>query len=579
MTPIRRRPPAIARAAGLALLLGWACVVAEIHPAMLVDPKNVAATLGFARGMFPPDLSPGFLREVALAVARTLAIAVAGSALAVLFGLPLGVLATPSLFRRGILLAAEPAGVRSSARALASVAAGWLLRFLRAVPDLMWGIVFVVAVGLGPLAGTLAVGVAYAGVLGRVYADVFESVDPGPLEALHATGAGRLAVFVTAVWPQATKNVIAYTFYAFECCVRAASVLGFIGAGGMAYEINVSMRLFDYQQVLTLICAYLAVVFASEAAGRALRRRLGPGIAGPRWPRARRLALAAGIAGAVLASFLEVGLFTADLRGAGGRALRFAGSLWPPDLSYAFLRSLPAPVLQTIAIALVGTTMGVVLGAALTLPAAVDLAGREGQRGAGRTMIRALAVGASRGALALFRSIPELLWVLLCIVAIGLGPFPGTLAVGLHTAGVLGKLYSDALEETPPGPIEALRATGATGWALLIWGVLPQAWPTLTSYTLLRFEANLRAATVVGLVGGGGIGLVLYNDIQLGFYDRVGTLVVLVYGMITASDWLTDRIRRRTLSGAVERPADTPDLALLATRPVSTTLARTKAKS
>src|SRR5207244_3095808 len=146
-----------------------------------------------------------------------------------------------------------------------------LLRFLRAVPDLVWALLFVVGFGLGRLPGALALGVSSAGILGRVYADLFEGVPPGPVVALHAAGASRMQVFAAAVWPQAAPSVAAYTLYSFECCVRAAAVLGFVGAGGIGGEINLSMRLFEYGQVLTLLLAFVVVVLLTDTASRRLR--------------------------------------------------------------------------------------------------------------------------------------------------------------------------------------------------------------------------------------------------------------------------------------------------------------------
>ena len=556
---------AVGRTLAIALLVAWAAYVAEVHPSRLLNEESARAVRDLVKGMFPPDFSADFLTVVGVAIARTLAIAIAGTSLAVLLALPLGYLATPSLFRRGIVVASDPATASKRMRSWASLGARGVLRLLRAVPDVMWGVLFVVAIGLGSLAGTLALAVAYAGVLGRVYADVFESVDQGPIEAIHATGAGRFGVFVTAVWPQAIGSVIAYTLYSFECCVRAASVLGFIGAGGIGYEINISMRLFDYRQVLTLILAYLVVVFASELVSRALRARFAQGRS--RLAMSRFFRAIAGLAAlvAVGSSFVAVGFFRADLDGAASRALRFASSLWPLDVSRSFLATLGAPILQTIAIAVMGTIAGVVLGGALTIPAAIRVASLEDSAQTPPSLALAVVDRGARTALAILRSIPEMLWVLLCIVAIGLGPFAGTIAVGLHSAGVLGKLYADALDEAPRGPVFAVRAAGASGWACFLWAVLPQARATLTTYTLLRFEANLRAATIVGLVGGGGIGLLMYNDIQLGFYDRVGTLIVVVYGLIAASDAITDRLRTRGFSRRSERIVDAPALALLAT--------------
>jgi len=151
------------------------------------------------------------------------------------------------------------------------------------------------------------------------------------------------------------------------------------------------------------------------------------------------------------------------------------------------------------------------------------------------------------------RSIPELLWVLLCIVVVGFGPFAGVLALGLHTAGVLGKLWAEALDEVPTGPLEVLDAGGATGAVRTLWGAWPQARTLVASYGLLRWEFNLRVSALVGFLGGGGLGLKLYNAVQLGFYEQVSTMVLLIFALVVVSDALSDRLRRRWLAPATLR--------------------------
>jgi phosphonate transport system permease protein len=145
----------------------------------------------------------------------------------------------------------------------------------------------------------------------------------------------------------------------------------------------------------------------------------------------------------------------------------------------------------------------------------------------------------------ILRSIPELVWVLICILAVGIGPFAGTIALGLHTAGVLGKLYAETMEEVPVRPIEALRSLGASPVQVLLWAIWPQARPLLSSYTVLRWETNLRASAILGLVGGGGLGQAIYNNVQLGFYPRLSTLILLIYALVLASDWIGERLRLR----------------------------------
>jgi phosphonate transport system permease protein len=549
----------------LVLVISWRA--AEIRPTALFEPGALGSVLAFLRGLFPPDLSPSFLRVVGAAALQTLAIAVAGTALSIVISMPLGMLATATLWQRGILLAGERPGASKLFLAGLSRAARAFLGFLRAVPDLVWGLLFVVAVGLGSLAGTLALAVSYAGVLGRVYADVFEDVDQHALEALHATGATRTQVFLFAIWPQAAASITAYTLYSFECCVRAASVLGFIGAGGIGYEIYISMRLFEYGQVLTLMLTLVGLVAAADAASRFIRRRLHANApagslahqriadeenARPRrafTPQLKKGVTLVVVAIVVAVSFYFTGfldLVSAD-SGALTRSARFVVKMFPPELDPVFLRSLGVPLVQTIGISVMGTLIGVVIGAALALPATSTVVlGEEDESARGSLLERSarrVVYYSVRLVLNILRSIPELVWVLVCVLAVGLGPFAGTLAIGLHTGGVLGKLYAETLEEVPARPIEALRAAGARPLQILVWGVWPQARATLVSYTVLRWDFNLRVSTVLGLVGGGGLGLLIYNNVQLGFYSRVTTLIAVVYSLVLTTNWVGDRLR------------------------------------
>ena len=558
---VNLRRVAAALAFGVALVFCWRA--AEIRPTVLFAPGTSVALWVFIRGLFPPDLSLDFLRIVGAAIIRTAALAIAGTTLAITIGLPLGVLSTPTLWQRGVLLAGEPPGPGKLAVAWFSRSCRALLGFLRAVPDLIWGLLFVVAVGLGPLAGVLALAVSYGGLLGRVYADVFEDVDSRALEALHAAGATRTQVFLRAIWPQAKPSTVAYTLYLLECCARSASVLGFIGAGGIGYEINLSMRLFEYGQVLTLILALVALVASTDFFSRYWRRRLHANapagslayqnIENERSFRnhagRRTRAMVIVLIAAVATSFYLTGFFTSTRAGLLSRIVRFAGEMFPPELDPVFLRSLAAPLIQTIGISVMGTLTGIAIGAVLSLPATTTLVFAGEDEAGSRSLLgraaRAFVYYATRLALNVLRSIPELVWALMCILVVGLGQFGGTLAVGLHTGGVLGKLYAETLEEVPARPVEALRATGAQPLQILLWGIWPQARPTLVSYTVLRWEMNLRVSTVLGLVGGGGLGQAIYNNIQLGFYSRITTIVAIIYVLVIMTDWLGDRLRNR----------------------------------
>ena len=542
-------------------LLAFSWRLAEVRPGVLLRPATVAAIWNFVSRLFPPDLSPEFLRTVLRAVAQTMATAVAGTLLSLAIALPLGVLATGTLWNRGVLVAADDRfayGVGWMASRLART----LLGFLRAVPDLIWALLFVAAVGLGSLAGTLALSVAYSGVLGRVYADVFEHVDPQPLEALQSTGATRMQIFLRGVWPQALPHLMAYTLYSFECCVRAAAVLGFVGAGGIGYEISISMRLFEYGQVLTLLLVFIMLLTVTDAASRYLRARSVSRATSAREMRAdgrsslklltnksRKLVAWMAVLSLMVASFALAGFAPETLIQAGvaSRLTDFVRRMLPLDLSWAFVSSLGMALLQTIAISLMGTLIGLELAVILAVPATSTLtfvrSDSPGKHGVTDRVLRWLLFWSARLVLNILRSIPELVWVLICILAVGIGPFAGTIALGLHTAGVLGKLYAETMEEVPLRPVEALRSLGASPVQVLLWAIWPQARPLLSSYTVLRWETNLRASTMLGLVGGGGLGQAIYNNVQLGFYPRLTTLILLIYALVLTSDWIGERLR------------------------------------
>ncbi len=560
-SPPHPEPRALRRRGALQLLLlgaflAWSVSAAEISPRTLVDPRALEGLGRMLRGMSPPDLSPGFLVVVAGALWRTLAIGIAGTVLAILLAVPLGILATPTLFRPGALAARE--GPLASLLFAAHLTARGTLRTLRAVPELLWALLFVVAVGLGPRAGALALGVSYAGVLGRVYADLLEEVDPSPAEVLAASGGRREALVLFALIPQALPGLVSYSLYSLECAIRSATVLGFVGAGGIGQELQLSMRLFEYRQVSTLLLALLALMLSGEVVSRLLRGATRSGRELGRAPASapRRRLLSVGALAAVILSFHGAELLGGADDGLLRRMGRFAAQLFPPDLSPAFLASLRTPLLQTLAVAGAGTLLGMVLAAAFTPLASARLMlpapGDVGRAGAGGILRRALYV-AVRAVLAVLRGIPEMLWVLLCIVAVGFGPFAGALALGLHTAGVLGKLWAEALDEAPPAPLEVLEAAGATGAVRTLWGAWPQARTLVASYGLLRWEFNLRASALVGFLGGGGLGLKLYNAVQLGFYEQVSTMVLLILALVVASDALSDALRRSWLAPASVR--------------------------
>lgn len=145
------------------------------------------------------------------------------------------------------------------------------------------------------------------------------------------------------------------------------------------------------------------------------------------------------------------------------------------------------------------------------------------------------------------RSVPDLVIGTIFVVAVGLGPFAGVMALALNTGGVLGKLFSEAVESIDKGPVEGVRATGAAPLQEVVWGVIPQVAPLWTSYALYRFESNSRAATVLGLIGAGGIGQILFDSLNSFSYSRVAAIAIVIVVAVTLIDLLSQTIRARLL--------------------------------
>jgi phosphonate transport system permease protein len=193
----------------------------------------------------------------------------------------------------------------------------------------------------------------------------------------------------------------------------------------------------------------------------------------------------------------------------------FLGELLHPESHPVFVKKLLFATLETLAMSALGTLLAVVLGLALALPASKTHAGDSARwRGPTRLLLNAL------------RSVPELVWATLLLIAAGLGPFAGTLALGLHTSGVLGRLFAEAIENAPPGPGFALRTRGVGGARVFLYATLPQVLPQLLSYTLYRWENNIRAAAILGVVGAGGLGQML--AFHLGLFQMAETSSVLI---------------------------------------------------
>lgn len=250
-------------AAFAATLLG-SLYVAQVDPRRLVEGDVLGNVARFVRGAFPPSLSPEFLSLMVRPTIETIQISVMGTVIAMLIGFPLGLLAASSLTWSGILHERRTRFGRWALGFVPYAAARALLSLFRSIPEYVWAFMFVRAVGLGPFPGVLAIGVAYGGMLGKVYSEIMEGINPRPLESLHAAGVGRLRVVLYGLVPQALPAFVSYSLYRWECAIRASAILGLVGAGGLGQQVELSMRMFQFDEVLTLLGIMFVLVAAVD---------------------------------------------------------------------------------------------------------------------------------------------------------------------------------------------------------------------------------------------------------------------------------------------------------------------------
>jgi len=262
------------------------------------------------------------------------------------------------------------------------------------------------------------------------------------------------------------------------------------------------------------------------------------------------------ILGAVVAFFVwsyrgaEIHLSQLFSRDSFEQIVIYAKKLFPPDFSSVVIQEALKGTVETFAISFMGTLMAVTIALLIVFFASRNLIysgllyEMEPNKGWKR-ILRMVPYLIAKSLLNLLRTIPEMVWALIFVFLVGLGPFPGVLALGVHTGGVLGKLFAEVLEDVDSQPIEALQATGANRLQILFYGILPQVVPQFISYTLYRWEVNIRVAAVLGLVGAGGLGQRIHIAISLFLENQLLTFLIFIYALVTVTDYLSAYLRRR----------------------------------
>ena len=418
---------------------------------------------------------------------------------------------------------------------------------VRAIDTIVWGLIVIVWVGLGTFAGVIALTIHSIAALGKLFSEEIEHIDPGPVEAVTATGANLIQTIRYAVIPQLIPSFLSYSLLRWDINMRSATVIGFVAGGGIGFFVVETMRMGAYQQYATALWAVAVVIILVDYVSARWRASILEDQPPSRL--SRRPARLCAVLRTAFYVVLGLAVFTycwnlteISIRGLlnpgknFGRLIRDFVSL---DLSPTVVQVVFQQMLVTIFQAMLATTIGAAIAFPFSFLAAKNLTGRS------RLLI--WLYYAARGILNILRSIEALLYVVIFVFWVGIGPFAGMLALAVTSFALIGKLFSEAIENIDPGPIEAVDRHRRGPPAVISYAILPQIVPPFVSYLLYQWDINVRMATIIGFAGGGGIGLTLTTFFGSLQYHKAGTVVAFIVIVVALMDFASAKLRQNLI--------------------------------
>lgn len=533
----------------------WSVIDLRINLATLIDSWDNATR--FFSNVFPLDF-PSWA-ELWEMTALTLAIVISATVLGVVVSLI------------AALLAARPTSDNPAVRA----GARFFIVLMRAAPELILAIFFLRVFGFGSIAGILALGFTSVGMVGKLYADAIEDADDGPRRALQANGATRFQQVLGATIPGVMPAIVATGLHRFDINLRNSVILGWVGVGGIGLELSTALSIRDYDRGLALAVVVLALCILTEIISglwrsRLLGRKAEPSRFGILWgvnkfrgryakqaaqAPDRHIADTSRVTAAeprtlrpwdfdrvtqtffttILIAVIVLSLWYSEVNWQrffeGFRNLpEVLGRFLPPDHA-GNLQLLLEQLLVTLQIALAGT----LIGAVLALPVGV-LAARNVSPNPSVAKF-------FRGVIVVTRGIPELILAIIFVIISGMGPVAGALALAVGAMGLLSKLIADSLEETDTRVQQALRANGATETQIFFGSTLRQVAPAGIAHVIYQLDVNFRSATLLGVVGAGGIGFYLLNANRVLQFEVVTFILVLIIIVVLALEAIAILLR------------------------------------
>jgi phosphonate transport system permease protein len=419
-----------------------------------------------------------------------------------------------------------------------------ILNIVRAIDTIVWGLIVIVWVGLGSFAGVIALTIHSIAAMGKLFSEEIEHIDPGPIEAVTATGANLIQTIRYAVIPQIVPPFLAYSLLRWDINMRSATVIGFVAGGGIGFFVIETTRMGGYQQYATALWVVAIVIILVDYISAKWRENIlkdqpPPEDEAKKKPVLNRLRLAFYIILGVVAFVYCWNVAEISIRSLFNPGKNFGQLIIDfisIDLSQKVIQVVFQQMLVTIFQAMLATTLGAIIALPFSFLAAKNLTGRS------RLSIWIYYL--ARAIFNILRSIEALLYVVIFVFWVGIGPFAGMLALAVTSFALIGKLFSEAIENIDPGPIEAITATGANRLQVIVYAILPQITPPFISYLIYQWDINIRMATIIGFAGGGGIGLTLTTFFGSLQYHKAGTVVAFIVIVVALMDFASAKLRQ-----------------------------------
>ena len=531
--------------------LGWSLQVAEIFQGDFINTGGITLVLNFLKAAVSPEISLEFLKLTLNATLTTLAFATCGTFFSLLIGIIGGLFSSQvwwiSLFPH-------------------NATAPWLLirGFLaipRSIHEGIWGLFFINIFGLDPLVAISAIAIPFGAITAKVFAEILDETQPQALSTLLASGVTPCPAFLYSLIPQAFLNLLSYSFYRFECSIRSAAVLGIIGAGGLGYQILLSLQALKYEQIWTLLIALIILTGSVDLWSSRLRSYLDA---------PSRLDLhflnlnntkkysfhqdkssliffsLIGIITLICLSFFYIQADFSKLYSSHtiNNFNNIVKELLPPDLKE--LHNLWQLSQQTLAMSILAIFIAGCGGILLSFTAANNLflSGGIFKLAKSNKLLSLLLLIITRFLLLIARAIPEPIWALIFLFIFFPGILPGAIALGLHNLGILGRLMAEVTENLNQQPLKSFLALGATPTQVFLYGILPLTLPRFLAYILYRWEVCIRATVIVGLVGAGGLGRLLTEQLSSFYYPGVASTLTVFIMLTFIVDIISNLVRK-----------------------------------